>query len=77
MNVDKRVLICFEGANAIVDKVDKDYLRMTLIEPERVIEFRELLRRALNTWDKAPKWIIEISDAMEGVDGSKHSTAKI
>ena len=37
--------------------------------PQKLADFKLCLRRALNTWDRAPAWIVELCDTLNGEIG--------
>jgi hypothetical protein len=40
------------------------HLSLSLNSPQRVEEFKELMQRALNTWEDPQPWAVEIMDAL-------------
>lgn len=40
-------------------------LTLTLASPKEVSALSQALGRALNTWDTAPSWLVELADALE------------
>jgi hypothetical protein len=41
------------------------YLRIELETEDELLAFRTLLRKGMNTWDTAPKWMFELSTIVE------------
>lgn len=59
MQIKKVIFELADGEEATV-YVEFDHLKATA--------FREVLRRALNTWDKAPDHVLQLSDLVEDIN---------
>jgi len=35
------------------------------VDPQKLQELRKLLARGLNTWERAPKWLLKLAEAAE------------
>lgn len=67
MATRRRSMKGVEGVEAEVTVTAEgvDELSLHITSMENVIALRVLMNRALNTWDKAPKWAWELSSLLE------------
>lgn len=40
-------------------------MALDVLDRERVLEFQQMVRRALNTWEGAPQWVSDLADALD------------
>lgn len=48
-----------------IPRTQTPYLRIELESVDELRAMQTLLRKGLNTWDQAPKWLLDVSDIVD------------